>query len=283
LRGSEGYHASVERITDGDWDVQRLRPQGRAPSRSLLAHWKLDESAGTSIKDYGPYGLTGTLNGATDPVSVAGKVKEAITFDGVDDYISVPNEGHIDFDLRSESFSLSFWEKADTTIATLARWVAKEDAVSFYRVRYHLQAGQYRIAFALRDQGALTTEIFYNATIVLISGVWFHIVATYNHVTDTMRLYTDGVERATGTFTPTSSTKTTNAVLALGADSGGLNPLDGTLDDVRIYGRELSAQEVLMLFRMTLDDDPEQPVVDDAPSVHGDYKRWSTEPRRLKD
>ena len=53
-------------------------------SADLVAHWRFDETSGTTALDSSGNGLNGTLEG--DPQWVAGAIGGALEFDG-DDYV----------------------------------------------------------------------------------------------------------------------------------------------------------------------------------------------------
>ncbi len=77
--------------------------------------WNLDENPaihGTTISDLSGWGNNGTLytnDGATDK-SVPGVINNALSFDGVDDYVNVPNPHSL-----LTSVSVETWIKPDTT------------------------------------------------------------------------------------------------------------------------------------------------------------------------
>jgi len=62
--------------------------QGADPS--LVGWWKFDEGAGTTAYDSSIYGNDGTLQNG--PQWVNGKLKTALQFDGVDDFVQVPHD-----------------------------------------------------------------------------------------------------------------------------------------------------------------------------------------------
>src|SRR4030095_10266109 len=68
----------------------------------LVAYWKFDEGSGTTVSDSSGNGNTGTL--VNGPLWTAGRVGNALFFDGIDDNITVP--GFLDL---SSSFTLSAW------------------------------------------------------------------------------------------------------------------------------------------------------------------------------
>jgi hypothetical protein len=67
-----------------------------------------------------------------------------------------------------------------------------------------------------------------------------HVAATYDG--RTIRIYLDGQENTSQSAV--FDIKANDDMLGLGAKAGGSHPLDGALDEVRIYRRALSALEV---------------------------------------
>lgn len=87
------------------------------------------------------------------------------------------------------------------------------------------------------------------------TGAEFHIVFTYNKSNGLINVYVDSVLITSGT-TGTADVTTTFSRIASVEDTGGTPTyLDGTLDDVRIYNRVLSAAEVSILYAQRGGDD----------------------------
>jgi len=82
---------------------------------SLVGLWHFDEGSGTTATDSSESGNTGTLiNG---PVWTTGKVGGALSFDGTDDYVSVPDSDSLDI---TNQLTIDLWVKPQNTIEELS-------------------------------------------------------------------------------------------------------------------------------------------------------------------
>ena len=114
-------------------------------------------------------------------------------------------------------------------------------------------AGHYRVTMG----GSLSDYL--DSGISPVPGQWQHVAATYDGTT--VRIYIDGVQAATETFTGNAGDSNTWKIGAYGSSARGF--LDGSVDDVRIYNHALTANEALV--------DMGQPVTADStpPSAPG--------------
>ena len=81
---------------------------GAAPTSGLVAHWKLDESSGTSAADSSGNGYTGTLTNGPVWQPAGGQIDGALEFDGTNDYV-ISNTSLA----QSGPFTISMFLKAD--------------------------------------------------------------------------------------------------------------------------------------------------------------------------
>ena len=77
-------------------------------------------------------------------------------------------------------------------------------------------------------------------------NTWFHVAATYDGTTTC--LYVNGVLKTTSTAI-TGNLVTNTSPMKIGLDQTGANPFAGGIDDIKIYGRSLSAAEVKDLYQ----------------------------------
>jgi hypothetical protein len=208
-----------------------------APSRTgLVGYWNLDDESisGTTVFDKSGLGGSGTING--NPITgVAGKINQAITYDGSGDFISIPNHAALNVN-GTTAVSVGAWMKLNSTSGPW-RGIVSKGAGQQYAITtngtdnyIHFETNQMSVSC-----GALNTP---NNSIV--QNTWHHIMATYNGVSK--KVYIDGVERASSACTSTFNDNTQN--LFIGSD-GGTEYFIGDIDEARVYNRALSATEIL--------------------------------------
>lgn len=194
----------------------------------LVAHWTGDNTAVDATGN----GHNGTINGATFATGVFG---DAFAFDGSNDSVIVSANA----DLEPSSLSISLWVKAvqETHIRNLI------DSTH--------GAGQ--SGFALQIDAANNMTFAYgngsgfpqvNGAFNVFDGDFHHVVATLDGTT--MRLYFDGVAGPTVAYSGIVSPSGRD--IQIGHSLPLNRPLDGFLDDVRLYNHTLSALEVSALF-----------------------------------
>jgi hypothetical protein len=249
----------------GAWDLtadgeQMLRnaiaymlPAAPEPSAGPVAHWQLDEGAGTIAADSSGNGYDGTLVG--DPLWVAGIIGGALQFDGVDDYVTITGYKGIDADRTDpdnpvqRAFSVACWiNTADAEgRGGLVNWGSSDGAPV---------GGQYQ-NFTVHE-GRLRAEHgngrFRGATIVS-DGQWHHVAMVVsegaNIETPATQLYVDGLKDPEGEDTKNAQNIwniTAEADVAIGIRASHVDRFfNGMIDDARIYDSALSEAEVAAL------------------------------------
>jgi len=223
----------------------------------LVGLWSFNgpDIAGSIALDRSGQGNNGTITGA---IPTIGKVGQALKFDGSDDYIISSASTSIN---NLASMTLSIWSKANSYgeggqgyIVTKSSgcctvsdgWILKKYITNqnlFFTVDYDGAANLYAYSAGY----SFPTSDF---------GKWIHWAVTWNGAASSsgIHFYKDGTEIAQGSavdgvgnrFSDTSSN------LFIGNDAGGGagRTFDGTMDEVRIYNRVLSAYEIMRLYNM---------------------------------
>jgi hypothetical protein len=216
----------------------------------LRAFWRFEEGGGNAAADQSGYANEGAVSGANwTPLGPTGG---ALEFDGVDDYVAVPNSPSLIN--PGEQLSLLAWVKpvleAADTQTVVAKWYYDDSvAVPIDDRSFLLQvtpAGEIR--FALSGDGSADSSTVVTSSGTIGSGVWTHVAATCDG--DTMRVYIGGAcDSQTANFS--SRIHPSGADLHIGRlrarDIGGQtwhDPFAGLIDELRIYARALTVQEI---------------------------------------
>jgi Concanavalin A-like lectin/glucanases superfamily/Immunoglobulin domain len=201
-----------------------------APS-GLISWWTGNgtdfDSAGTN---------NGSLqNGAT---YAPGEVGYAFSLNGVNQYISTPNNPVWGF--GTNAFSIDLWANYSAVSGSPAFLAADEGGGSTHKWIFWLNGS------TLQLHVGVVTNAYYigSANFSPNVGQWYHIALTRNG--NTFLFYTNGNLASSNTATVVIPTP--NAPLTIGQAEGGFD-FSGLLDDVRIYNRTLSPAEVQAIYQ----------------------------------
>jgi hypothetical protein len=205
-----------------------------------IGYWRLDDAAGSaSVFDSSPWATTAwpkvpgapSATGVTFQAAGAMTGSKGATFNGSAGYVQVPSTTSLS---RVGDLSVEMWLKPSGLAATqvlISKGLTGE---------YHL---------ALNTNGSVTLQMGgpYSTVVVptgtITAGSWWHLVVTRRAIDKTIKAYVNGTSRYSGTYTTTPSV-TSNAV-RLGATSPTAGAyFGGTLDEVAIYARPLTATQV---------------------------------------
>ena len=221
----------------------------------LLSHWKVGEAAGetdgTSLISESGDGFIGTFSGTPvfdteDPAPVPGGSTASLSLDGANSWVDVLGYNGIG---GSEARTLAFWFKGPGTQmnnnATLIGWGPGSTGNRF-DTRIQGQSG-----------GSIRTEVAgsgSNGTAIIDDGEWHHCAMVVDPTVGTtvgdIQFYIDGVADPLSAVGGTPIDSGTNLNLRIGASRTiGGRSLTGKLDDIRLYDRVLTAEEILVLFQ----------------------------------
>ena len=215
-----------------------ITPNARAaaPTIGLVAHWKFEGNA----SDSSGFGNNGTLFG--DPTFTSGKLGQGLSFDGVDDFVDVVSA------ILTANGSLSIWFKpdwnsGDSIINGIAG--ATTDGDNFFRIEHFLDNNWYA--------GWVTGNIDHravisSATMSVISGSWYHLAVVWDDTTNVTMVYLNGVSKGQNTSLVTNSIIQPLRIGSYDATTDGF--FDGTIDDVRVYNRALTYDEIKRLYNL---------------------------------
>ncbi len=231
--------------------------QGDSLEQGLAGYWKLDDASGTTATDSSGNANNGTLTNG--PTWGTGQVKGDTVFDGVNDYVTTPNSTAIDMG-ANQDFTLALWVKTSqaATAGQHPMMLSKED-VNNPRQGYNM------FLHAQTDDPTWYLELFSNGTAAyavgksnIADGQWHHIVGMRKG--GRLYSYEDG-GLATVNAAGFTGSLSKNIPLRFGRSSGSGWYFNGSLDEVRIYNRALSSEEVGKLYRETAPDNPDTGLV----------------------
>jgi chitodextrinase len=202
-----------------------------AAPAGLVAAYAFDEAAGSTVVDASGNGNTGTISGAARVVG--GKYGGALSFDGVDDLVTVADAASLDL---TGGMTLEAWVRPSSLGSSWRTAVLKERPGGLAYALYPHTGGRgpsgHVFVGSSEPRARLGTALTANA--------WSHVAATYDGAR--IRLYVNGVERAS--HMATGSIATSPSPLRLGGNTVWTEWFAGLLDDVRVYNRALSAAEI---------------------------------------
>jgi hypothetical protein len=211
----------------------------------LIGHWTMDDNADdTLVLDSSGNEIHGTAQENTSILHTAGIIDGALTFNGSTDYVDCGDSDAFDF---TGAFSLSAWVRPDER-DSWERVVGQYDADS---------GDGYFLGKTSTDDGVWEFVTWVAGSKVVIkstsvpTGGWQFVVGTRD-AAGTLRLYVDGVlEPQSGT---NAGAINSSGDLLIGANYTLTNAFfDGAIDDLKVFDRALSADEIVNMYNETAD------------------------------
>lgn len=234
-------------VTQGDGSARAFR-QCAQPPAGLVSWWPCDGDANDFID-----GNSGTLqNGAT---FAPGHVGQALSLDGVDDFVKVPRSPNLDV---GAEVTIDFWMKADPSnpMNTCCQGLVTTD---FYAIE--ISGGfspNVGINFFVSTDGGSNfkhTSDVAGSSFSIPPGEWHHVAGVYDGAA--LKLYVDGVLVRETPHSGNISPMLANSFLSFGSEDGrtncpsciGTRYFHGLIDEVEIFDRALNAAEIRAIFR----------------------------------
>jgi hypothetical protein len=178
-----------------------------------------------------------------------GQVARAFTFDGTDDLVEIPDSDQ--WTLGLQDFTIDLWINFSQVVSR-SPFIARDDGggwqykwIFWYDESGHTTPAGPALRFHLNSYsadpyGAIDT-IYYPWSPT--TGRWYHVAVTRSG--STYALFVDGVQVATST-NQTDAIQNATAPLTIGGAEGNL--FNGFIDEVDIFNRALSADEIHAIF-----------------------------------
>lgn len=247
--------------TFGAWEVGVTLTSNDTLEQGLVGHWTFDgenmdwSSTTAEVRDRSGQGNSGNADAMTSQSVMQGVLGQALALDGTDDFFSIPDvDGVTDFS-TAQDFSVSTWVKIPPTQnntdtfdnAIIEKWEGAADGYP-YVIRLYNQTNE-----TAADRGKLFTARYdgntvsaLTSTISVNDDTWHHIVFLKRG--GSIYLYIDGEQDGTTADNSTFATTNTSPVYFGRRGGAGSLKFTGAVDDVRLYNRALSAEEVKRLY-----------------------------------
>ena len=205
---------------------------------ALLSHWKADgnanDSAGSSNTGFEQNGMG----------YATGKLGQAFTADGSNDYLYVANHSSHDV---SSGFTKHVWFNSDAISGTQAIFHQGYSSWSGGgRINYLRVTNDGNLSYAIQNGGVTT------GSTALSAGTWYHGVVTYSGGlgADNVKVYVDGAEDASASSVVTIKQNDKNRVVLGRWQQPAIACcyFDGLIDDAALWGEALTGGEVKGLY-----------------------------------
>lgn len=220
-------------------------------NEGLVAYWPMNENV-SSLDSYGEiiYDFSEKNDLTLDydnpdagfnpsAISVDGKYGKALFFDGSDDSAYCYSNNVLK---SSSNFSVAFWIK-DPIGNTLSCITTQSFKILFDRVA----PGSGYVEFTVTDIDSGITTASVNYPVSLNLGNWNYIVGTYDQ--ENVSLYING-----NLVSKTPHNKKINIINSIIiCPVSGMQHLNATIDDMRIYNRALKQDEIKALMKIGVD------------------------------
>ena len=223
---NENYDASA--------DAYFAKAYGALDATTAVGTWGFNDNAASTVV-IASIGANGTLGGGdnTSVKNTTGKINDAFTLNGTDDYVSYG-------DLDATNFTIMCWFKTTGT-GNNRTLIAKATAYNQYTANYYLwvNVGNLVGGFGYTSQQKAIT-----GAATVNDGSWHHAAITYDLTT--LTLYLDGAVE--GTPITTSIVPVQNSANAETGRMFNNGWGDETIDDVRIFTNALTLAQIGFIY-----------------------------------
>ena len=214
-----------------------LTPQDPG-TNGLVGAWSFDEGSGTVAADGSGNGRNGTVIDALWGTGIAGS---ALDFNGTSAYVNIDGfKGINAVDGVQQPFTISNWIKTTSGEGEMVTWGT---SAGQQRLTWRINANTLRTEHAagnLRGNTPVNDDEWHHVALVVTEGAGLTVPAT--------QIILDGLADGTfsGTGTTYNLTPDVDVRIGMGGPTGG-RFFTGLIDEVKLYDRALTGEELLWL------------------------------------
>ena len=251
-------------------------------AENLVGYWTLDDGSGTTALDSSGNANTLTMTGS--PSWVTGNIgSSALDFSGSGQYLSVadPSSGVLDF-VDGSDFTITGWFNRDTAAADHTIVAKKNDQTTSagYVVWIDNNGSTDYLSAEISDGTDTYSAV---GTTNLSTTGWHHFSVVWDD-SNGLYIYLDGKLDGSTTSSTTSINSLANALaFRIGAESDAGVSFDGKIDDIKVYNRALSVDEVSKLAHTAVPIQPVDTGLVGHWTFDGNDIDWSNASAEIKD
>jgi hypothetical protein len=226
------------------------------PTNGLVGWWPFNGNA----NDESGNGNNGTVNGATLTIDRFGNANKSYGFDGVDDNIKVQNNNSQYLNDFTITLSFKTFNNGNNGVKCLVskeNWNNNDWDGEWWLYLNHLETNKIDLYIIeqINQTGVLwpTDEV---------DGYWHFLCATRNGSTGTVSIMIDGGNPITNSGPAGILTDPSDLYFG-----GGIYPFNGSLDDIGIWNRALTQQEITALYNSQSCNSSSNTIIADGPTT----------------
>jgi len=238
---TNGIHTISARVRDGanntalasniSVTVLNTAPYG------LVAAYSFNQGSGLTATDSSGNGITGTLNGAN--WTPTGHNGSALSFNGTSSFVDLGIPALLQ---TTGSMTWAAWVYATANPPNDGQIISQSGSGGGWQLKATPDTGP--ITFGVKVTGSGGSQTYRYSKTVRALNTWYHVAGVYNATPQTLDIYVNGVlDNGTLRGTVPSAQVLQNVNVNIGRRSGGYY-FNGTIDEVRVYNRALSAAEI---------------------------------------
>ncbi|MEM2916444.1 MAG: LamG-like jellyroll fold domain-containing protein, partial [Candidatus Woesearchaeota archaeon] len=235
----------IQNITD--WQLNTTNGFALIAVLNMPFETNTQSTAKGAIRDYGTYGNNGTLAGSNPPLwTPSGKVGGAYLFDGTNRIINVSDSPTLD---GTSTLTISVWVYP-RVLDGAARGIISKRVSSSSNQSYSLffYTGNKLFVDIVGTGNRFSTNTTFS------TNKWYHIVLVYDGTLPTAqraKVYINGTLDTVASETSTSIPDYISDITIGALNAGYGTYYNGTIDEVLILNRSLSAEQVSQLYAET--------------------------------
>jgi hypothetical protein len=226
------------------------------PRDGLVAEWQFNEGSGSVAHDTSGNGNVGSIQGATWVTGISGS---ALSFNGADNYVFIPNSNSVNTIYTTNQFTISAWinqRSHPRSDWTKSQWIFMKGEwdrdPGYFALLYDAQhdVPMFGVGAKFNSNDSLHGNGSWADASQFSLNQWVHVAGTYDG--SRLQIYVDGYTGgASGIIGEQFQPNDGPMMIGHFVNPNWPYPFDGAIDEVRVYNRALNASEIAALAQIS--------------------------------